>query len=413
MRYYMEFDVTVVGAGASGLTAAIFAARAGARTAILEHKDKIGKKILATGNGKCNYTNLIQKSSFYRGDHNEFAMEVLEDFNVDSTLDFFKELGIWPKNRGGYIYPNSEQAASVVQVLQMECERLHIKIMCNEHVSEINKMKNGKYEIKSNNNHLISKKVILATGGCASMIHGSDGSGYSLAKSFGHRIIKPIPALTQLLTEGKFLKTISGVRMEAVVKLYADNQFITEEEGEVLFANYGISGIPVFQISRFAGRALEAKKKVTLLLDFFKEISENDMKQFIANRFSLNTHKSTEEVLVGLLNHKLAYILVKEAGINPEISSKILKKEEINKIAKLLKEFPLTVTACNTFENAQVTAGGVDVTEINGKTMESKLSKDLYLTGELLDIDGTCGGYNLQWAWSTGAIAGRNAGNAC
>lgn len=405
----MKYDVVIVGGGASGLVAAIYAARAGARTAILEHKDKIGKKILATGNGKCNYTNLVQTQECYRGTHPEFAMEVLNSYNEADAIAFFRELGILPKVRNGYVYPNSEQAASIVNVLEMELKRLGVTIFFNEHVLSVKKEDEKNFLIRTKENSYRASKVVLSTGGCASVAgHGSDGSGYELAKSFGHRIIKPMPALTQLYAEGKFLKSISGVRLEASIRLYSNKEEIASESGEVLFTNYGISGIPIFQISRFAGKALEEKKKTTLLLDFFPGIIENDMKQYVSERFAAGTHKTTEEVLIGLINQKLAYAIIKEAKLSPEAPSTSVTLEGQLRLTRLLKEFPLIITACNGFENAQVSAGGVDTTEINSNSLESKKVKNLYITGELLDIDGTCGGYNLQWAWSTGAIAGRN-----
>lgn len=404
----MKIDVLVVGGGASGLVAAMFAARAGAHTTIIEHKDKIGKKILATGNGKCNYTNLVQTPECYRGTYPEFASAVLKEFNETDTIAFFRELGIMPKYKNGYVYPYSEQAASVVNVLAMELKRLHVNIIYNEHVAIMKKQKDGNFMVQTKEQTYYAKKVILATGGCASSAHGSDGSGYELAKSFGHHIMKPLPALTQLLSSGKFFKTIAGVRLEAKAALFSNQKEIAMEEGEILFTSYGISGIPIFQLSRYAAMSIEKKAITVLTLDFYPEISEFDLQKHMIERFENGSHKTTEEVLTGLINQKLAYVLLQEANLKPEAPSEHVQKDGIQRITKLLKQFTLTITGCNTFENAQVSAGGVDTSEIDAKTLESKLVKKLYITGELLDIDGTCGGYNLQWAWSTGVIAGRN-----
>lgn len=404
----MKIDVLVVGGGASGLVAAIFAARAGARTTIIEHKDKIGKKILATGNGKCNYTNLVQTPECYRGTNPAFATFVLNEFNETDAIAFFRELGIMPKYKNGYVYPYSEQATSIVNVLAMELKRLNVNIVYNEHVSSMKKQKDGSFFVQTNENTYQAKKVILATGGCASKAHGSDGSGYALAESLGHHIIKPLPALTQLLASNKFFKTISGVRLEAKARLFSNQKEIAMEEGEVLFTNYGISGIPIFQLSRFAAKSIDENKNTSLTLDFYPEMSEFELQSHMIERFENGQHKTTEEVLTGLINQKLAYVLLQEAKLKPEVPSERVNKDGILRITKLLKQFTLTITGCNTFENAQVSAGGVDTSEIDAKTLESKLVKNLYITGELLDIDGTCGGYNLQWAWSTGVIAGRN-----
>lgn len=404
----MKYDVLVVGGGASGLVAAVFAARAGATTAILEHKDKIGKKILATGNGKCNYTNFIQTAECYRGTHPDFAEKILKSFNEKDTIEFFQKLGIYPKVKNNYVYPYSEQAASMVQVLAMELRRLKVSVYCNEHVEQIKKVENQGFHIQTKERQYVAGRVILATGGCASPAHGSDGSGYALSKSFGHKIIKPMPALTQLHAEGNFFKTITGVRLEAKVTLKIDGNIAATEMGEVLFTNYGISGIPVFQISRYAANGLERKKTVRLYLDFYPDVAEQELRDMITDRFRNGAHKSTEEVMTGLLNQKLAFVLLKEANLKPEESSARVDAAGIKRMTHLLKEFQLKITDTNGFENAQVSAGGVDTTEIDEVTLESKLVPHLYITGELLDIDGTCGGYNLQWAWSTGAVAGRS-----
>lgn len=403
----MEYDVIIIGAGASGLVAAITAARKGSSVLIIDHKEKAGKKILATGNGKCNYTNLLQKPECYRSDDGSFAMKVLSSFNVSDTIDFFKELGIYPKERNGYLYPNSEQAASVVQVLLMECERLGVNFIYNEHVGKI---VSPKFTVVIGNNRYHGRNLILATGGCASTKLGSDGSGYDLAKSFGHNIIKPLPALVQLRSSDKFRKTISGVRIVARVSLYEDNRILVEEEGEILFTDYGISGIPIMQVSRFAAKSLDKGKKVSIVLDFIKEITIDELMDLLIIRINNNLYKTVEQMFVGLFNHKLSYILIKMAGVNHSSLSSNLKKKEIEALARVIKGFRLNINDTNTFDNAQVIAGGVSTSQVYEATLESKLAKNLYIVGELLDVDGTCGGYNLQWAWSTGYLAGEAAG---
>lgn len=462
----MNYEVIVIGAGASGLVAAIAAARAGSSVLVIEQKEKAGKKILATGNGKCNFTNMIQKPECYRSDDSAFAMKVLSCFDVNKTIEFFGELGIYPKNRGGYLYPNSEQALSVVQVLLMECERLKVAIHYNEKVTDIRKpdysvvteLSREASEIKSGNRSKENnrtknnrnennrpesnkadrkkatdpslseaygktpadsekeeriyscRKLIIAAGGCASPQLGSDGSGYALAKRFGHTVIKPLPALVQLKSPVKFLKTISGVRTNARVTLYAGQQQEAVEEGEILFTDYGISGIPVMQVSRYAAKALDMGEKVQLKLDFLPEISRTELIELLNRRMQKKQGNTLEEMMIGLLNHKLSYILMQEAGLDVYRNVKQVTKQEISKLAEYMKEFTLPVSQTNSFENAQVCAGGVSTEEIEETTMESKLYRNLYFTGELLDVDGTCGGYNLQWAWSTGYLAGSAAG---
>ncbi len=425
----MKYDMIVIGAGASGLMAAISGARLGCSVLVIEQKEKAGKKILATGNGKCNFTNMIQNPECYRGNDSAFTWKVLSYFDVSHTLAFFKDLGIYPKNRDGYIYPNSEQASSVVQVLLMECDRLGIKIHYNEAVKEIKKpyytvlteiqpqkLQKTKNKPIGERNDAGEKKVyccsklILATGGCASAQLGSDGSGYGLAKNLGHTVIKPLPALVQLKSPDKYCKTISGVRTNAKVTCYSDQKPMVQEVGEVLFTDYGISGIPVMQVSRYAAKTLDQGEKVSLLLDYLPELDEGDLIDLLRQRIRNNPKKNVEEMMVGLLNHKLSYVIILESKIDVYLKCNELSVQEIGRLAKMIKYFKMSITSTNSFENAQVCAGGIPTTEINDTTMESKCSSGLYLTGELVDVDGTCGGYNLQWAWSSGYLAGISVG---
>lgn len=407
----MTYDLIIIGAGASGLVAAIAAARCKSRVLVIEKKDTAGKKILATGNGKCNFTNLVQKPECYRSEDLTFAMKVLSSFDVLKTVSFFEELGILVKERNGYLYPNSEQASSIVKVLMMECRKLNVKFCYNEAVIDIKK---PFYTVitaaASESISYYAKRLIIATGGCASPKLGSDGSGFSLARTLGHNIIKPLPALVQLRASDKYCKTISGVRTEAVVKLYADNRLLADEKGEVLFTDYGISGIPVLQISRFAAKALDKNCKVHLKLDLLPVLSAKELQARLYERIKLNPDRNTEEMLVGLLNHKLAYAIIREAGLDPYKLSGRLSGQELNLLAGNIKEFVMHIKATNSFEDAQVCSGGVDTAEIDAATMESRLHKGLYFAGEIVDVDGTCGGYNLQWAWSSGYLAGSSAG---
>lgn len=441
----MEQDIIIIGAGASGLMAAIAAAGRGSRVLVLEQKDKAGKKILATGNGKCNFTNLYQSPECYRSEDNSFAMKVLSAFDVTKTIDFFKHLGILPKERDGYLYPNSEQAASIVQVLLMECKRLGVRFIYEEKVTKIQALNDidrkgaGKHREESfktsgrdHGFHILTekltepgrggsyqaKKLILVAGGCASPKLGSDGSGYTLAKSLGHGLIKPLPALVQLKSPDKFLKTLSGVRAIGKVTAYtargglptdAGSGKLTEEQGELVFTDYGISGIPILQISRYVAKALDRKEHIHLSLDFLPQYNKKDVSELLRERIHHAEGKNLEEMMVGLFNHKLSYIMIKEAGLDPYQNPLGLKNKEVELLTSQIKEFRLRINDTNSFENAQVCAGGVPTAELNAATMESKLMKNLYLCGELVDVDGTCGGYNLQWAWSSGYLAGTSA----
>ncbi len=402
-------NVIVVGGGASGLMAAIFAARQKNQVTVLEHKDKIGKKILVTGNGKCNYTNLNQLSECYRGSDSTFAMKVLSEFDVNQTIEFFKELGIYPKEKNGYVYPNSQQASSVVEVLKLELEFLKVKVCCGIHVERIDKEKDRFFLITGKDGYT-ADQVILAAGGCASPKLGSDGSGYNLAEAFGHRIIEPLPALVQLKSNFLYFKTLAGVRAEAAILLYINDKLTAREQGELLLASYGVSGIPALQVSRYASRALNENKKVYLIIDYLPSMNEEEVFCLLRTRIKRNPTRTMEEILIGLLNRKLAYIGLKEAGMEPSFLCNTIPDTKLWDLVRQFKEWKVVITATNSFEQAQVSAGGVDTKEIDPNTMESKIIKGVYLTGELIDVDGTCGGYNLQWAWSTGAVAGMNCG---
>ncbi|WP_310605442.1 NAD(P)/FAD-dependent oxidoreductase [Anaerosporobacter sp.] len=435
----MKKEIIIIGGGAAGMVAAISAAKNGASVTILEHKEKLGKKILATGNGKCNYTNLHQTMECYRSENISFIEEVFSHFNEKDTIAFFQELGIYPKSKNGYLYPNSEQASSVVDVLMMELKRLQVDIRYNENVKDIKPIDNG-YQIdtlvtvtetkkgnennnkKASNSKNISKnkreklttvdtyknsyqakKVIVATGGMASSKLGSDGSGYYLLKQLGHTIVPVVPALVQLKAEGDFFEMVAGVRCDARLQIFVDGMAVASEEGELQLTNYGISGIPVFQISRYAAKALLDKKQVQVVIDFLPQVELSELEELLKQRINASLHKTTEEALIGLLNQKLIQMLLSQ------LDKRYKQPLDISKLAKMMKQFSVTITDTNSFENAQVCAGGIDTAEITATTLESKLHQGLYVVGELLDVDGICGGYNLQWAWSTGYIAGKSA----
>lgn len=398
------FDAIIVGGGASGMVCAIFAARAGCRVLVLEQKEKLCKKIYATGNGKCNFTNRDWKASYYRGEDSSLAEPVLRSFDLEKTLEFFREIGIFPKEKNGYFYPASEQAASVAEALVREAKRYNVCILTEKKVNGARKNRDGVFEVETNGQRYYGKNFVLATGGKASPAHGSDGSGYPIAKGFGHSIIKPLPAIVQLKAREGFLKTLSGVRLEGSVCLHIE-EACYEEKGELMFTAYGISGIPVMQVSRYAAKALDEKKKVRAVLDLFPAETEEGLQEELCRRFIRMKHNTAEEAMAGLCNHKLNYVLLKECAVDPLAPAGSLGKKETGRLAGKIKRFELEISDTNGFENAQACLGGVPLRQLTC-SMESKLVSGLFFTGELTDIDGTCGGYNLQWAWSSGAAAG-------
>ena len=405
----MKYTIAVIGGGAAGLMAALTAAGQGAVVTIWEGKDRLGKKILSTGNGKCNFTNLVQKDSCYRGSNPEFSKAAREFFSIDATLAYFEKIGILPKVKNGYVYPNSEQAASVADALSMEVRAANISVMKEEVVSV--RPKNGHFLVKGSTASFEYDRVILCMGSCAGMKDGTKFRGYEIVKELGHKVTEVFPALVQMKCREKWFKTVAGVRTEAKLTLFENGREIATEQGEVLFAEYGLSGIPVFQISRYAGAALLRGSKVTCKVDFFPSTAVEELKTHLSMRVENGKTRTAEEILIGLQNHKLNYIILKECNINPVGDSvKEFKSGAVlDKLAKKYKNLECEVTELNSFANAQICAGGADTDELCDKTMESRLHKGLYMAGELVDIDGTCGGYNLQWAWSSGYTAGYHA----
>ena len=356
-------SILVIGGGASGLMAAIFAAREGAQVTLLEHEQSFGNKLLATGNGRCNLTNVQIHPDSYRGTHPEFALDVIRHFDNRQTISFFSKLGIYTKNQEGRLYPHSQQASSVRDVL-------HVKTVGWTY---------------------LCGRVILCTGSPASNIAGADDSGYALAQMLGHRIVKPMPALVPLRCEGNWFSSWAGVRVDGQVTLLVNEKPMVSESGELQMTKYGVSGIPIFQISRYAVRALEAGARTELEIDFLPEFENKTLASFLNMRKEQCPYKSDKELLCGLFPDRLIPILLK-AGY-PES----------------LKHLRLVVQSAHSMESAQVCCGGVDVEQVDPRTMESLICPGLYFAGEILDIDGACGGYNLQFAWSTGALAGQHA----
>ncbi len=404
----MGKQVLIIGAGASGMTAAIHAARAGAQVTILEHKDRAGKKILSTGNGRCNFTNLNQKDACYRCGVPGFPMEALDRFPVKDTLDFFRELGILAKDRNGYVYPNSDQASSVLDALLQELEHLSVKVQYQCNISSVTK-KEGRFLVCSDKGQYRGHALILAAGSKAAPVTGSDGSGYGLAADFGHRIITPLPALVQLRCRERHYKKLAGVRSDGEIRLYVEGKPAASDVGELQLTDYGISGIPTFQVSRYASAALHRKQKVTAVINFLPSMSRAESWEMMEKRLDLLKERNCRQFMNGLLNSKLSGVLLELAEIPEKQPVKSITESQKKRLFQMITNYETQITASNPYENAQVCCGGVDAKQVNKETLESKLVKGLYFCGEILDVDGICGGYNLQWAWSSGFVAGRQA----
>jgi len=398
--------IAVIGGGASGLTAAIAAAKNGAEVTIYEKLNRVGKKILATGNGRCNYTNMNLSKECYHSKDLKLTEDVMNFFNLKKTLDFFEDLGIFPYvDDSGKVFPNSLQASSVLDVLRYELQRLKVKELTDFNVTDLRKTKD-KFSVIGNDTHA-ADRIILSTGGKASPQLGSDGQGYEIARSFSHEIIEPFPALVQLRLSGKYFKRMAGIKFDGIVKAYAGEKLIREEEGEILFTDYGISGPPILQVSRRVIEELNKKNKPFLTVDMFPFYSKLKLYEILEDRFRKIDYKTIEEGMVGFINKKLIPVVLYEAGFD-DINKLCgrLNKKEIYKIIDILKEWKFEVTGHNSWQQAQSTAGGIKLSGVNPKTLESLKVKGLYFAGEILDVDGDCGGFNLQWAWSSGYTAG-------
>ena len=394
--------IVIVGGGASGLVSAIFAKNSNNKVTILERNSICGKKILATGNGKCNYWNKDQNISHYHSSNQELLQEIITSELQEKAIDFFNNLGIVPKIKNGYYYPFSNQATTIKNALLNEIDKKGIEIKQNFFVESIEKQ-DVCFIIHGENEIIKADKVIIATGSKASPKTGSDGIGYKLLRRLSHDIIEAKPALVQLKTQGNYLKDWAGIRTDVKVSLYENDQLIKEECGEIQLTDYGISGICVFNLSRYVSIGLEKNNKEEVVINFLPFI-EKDPYNYLSNLFTNNY--SIKQQLERILNNKLVSIILNQVNIDTEKSFNELSSEEKTKLIENLISFKVNVIGTNSFEQAQVCSGGIPLTEINPNTLESKIVKDLYIVGELLDVDGDCGGYNLGFAWMSGILAG-------
>lgn len=401
--------VIVIGGGAAGITAAISAKDSGFDVSIIERNDRVGKKILITGNGRCNITNENISETRYHSQNYGFFKYALNKFDKDNTIDFFNMLGLpLTTLETGKMYPMSLQASSVLDILRLALEDRNIPIYSNSKVVKIEKT-NKIFKIYDSNNEIYEcDRVILACGGKSAPKTGSDGFGFKLAISLGHSIVKPVPAIVQLKLAYNSLKALSGIRFDANAKIFINDNLQRSEFGEILFTDYGISGPAIFQLSRIASLGIEESKNVTLQIDILPNIEEGKIQDFFENHWGMFYYRSVFDSLVGIIHKKMIPIVLKEANVlNIHKQCCDLTWEEKANILSLLKKWKFVVSGTNSFENSQVTAGGISTDEIDPKTLQSKIISGLYFCGEILDVDGDCGGFNLQWAWSSGFLAGQ------
>ncbi len=401
-----KYDVAVVGGCAAGITAAINAKRKNPKLniVIIEKLPRIGKKILATGNGRCNLTNLNAVCADYNNP--DFISVIFEKYPPEKITDFFESTGLLTyADSEGRVYPRSNMAASVLDSLRFELEGLGAEIICDTPVAQIKKQ-NGGFEI---NGEIFCKKLIIATGGKASPSQGSDGSGYALAKQLGHSVTKLYPSLVPL-TVKENVKPLKGVRARNVSLTLFNGRAVKETKGELLFTDNGISGIAAMELAAAAEKSLlSAKVKTFTDIDFLPDMSRETLMSYLLNIKKIKGYCELDMLFAGVLPKAIGVEICKALSLYKS-GKKIsyLSHAELASLSEKAKSYRLEISGTKGFANAQVTSGGIPVSEINPETMESRLCKDLYFAGEIVDVDAGCGGFNLQWAFASGLLAGEN-----
>ncbi len=397
--------IAVIGGGAAGLMAAIFASREGSIVTLFEKNDRVGRKLLQTGNGKCNFTNINMDESFYHGSAAEAGLvkKVLEGFSAEDCAAFFKSLGVESRERKGCLYPYPETASAVLDVLRFECERLGVNICIDREIKAIKFMKPN-YSVGD----FSFNAVIIATGGLAAPKTGSTGDGYGMAKAFSLSVNKPLPALTLLKTSDKWFKGVEGIRAEAGLRLFVDGKAAGESRGELQLIKEGVSGICAFDLSGAAARALDAGLEVSLSIDFLPNIEAAAVYDYLKERRDGHPERRAEFFFTGLFHKRLSELFLRKAGIAGAKAVACLTDKDIAGLSHIISGLRLNIDGTGDFSRCQVTCGGVMAKELNDNLMAKK-SPGLFFCGEVVDADGPCGGYNLQWAFSSGVAAGRAA----
>ncbi len=395
--------IAIIGGGPAGFVTAIYAKKENNQVFIFEKNAEPLKKLLLTGNGKCNFWNRDQDICHYHSKELEDLTKWIHKEMEEEVLDFFQNLGIVYKEKNGYFYPYSNQAISIKNALIEEAQRKRVLLKTNSEIKSIQK-ENEKFLIQMERETLSFDKVVLATGSYAYPKTGSTGDGYLFAKNLGHSIKTPLPSLVQLELERPI--HAEGVRSEVKVSIFEDQQFLKEEEGEIQITSYGVSGICIFNLSRYASIGLEKKKKMTLKINFLPFLKENAYSWF-CEYSEKQQGKKMGQILDGILNYKLGNEILNISHISKEMKWQDLREEEKKKLVQNLTELSCIIKGTKDFSSAQVACGGVSIKEVD-EHFESKIVPNLYFVGELLDIDGDCGGYNLGFAWLSGMIVGKS-----
>ena len=397
--------IGIIGGGASGMAAALWAAKSGNQVLLFERQARVGRKLLATGNGRCNLTNTKLDWGNYHGEDPEFAKFALDSFHVSRTLGWFDSLGLYTVTEdSGRVYPYSDQANSVVDVLRFALQRENVALLTDFEVIKARKTADG-FLVESRETQILCDRLIIACGGLAGTKLGGTMSGYQLLRSFGHHATRLRPALVQIKSSWQGCASLKGVRANCHAAIYYNDTLYSESTGELQFTQYGLSGPVIFEVSR---DVCQSGENWVCKLDFLPDISEKQLEYILQRRRGKGL--PVDDFLTGILHNRLGRILTQAAQIRSNRPVSELTDTEIRDLCQIIKGFEVPLTETLGMDSAQVTAGGILTSEFNPETMESRLVPGLYACGEVLDIDGDCGGYNLQWAWSSGAIAGTNAG---
>ncbi len=397
--------IGIIGGGASGMAAALAAAEnEKVQVLLFERQSRLGRKLLATGNGRCNLTNLHATAESFHGDNSNFVATAMETYDVENTLNWFHALGLYTVAEDtGRVYPYSDQANSVVDVLRFALDRPNIQVLTGCEVSKV-KANHPGFSVTTEEETYFCDKLIVACGGLAGSKLGGSMSGYKLLQKLGHHCTKLRPALVQIKSDWSALPSLKGVRANCNARIFCDHKLHSESSGEIQFTEYGLSGPVIFEISR---DVCWEKGRWVCLLDLLPDLDEPLLPMLQKKR---QTNLPAEELLTGILHNRLGRVIVKQAGIAGYVPIAQLEDWELEKVCERVFGLEILLTEPMGMDSAQVTAGGIVTTEFNPETMESRLVPGLYACGEVLDIDGDCGGYNLQWAWSSGRCAGYAAG---
>jgi predicted Rossmann fold flavoprotein len=397
--------VVVIGGGAAGMMAALEAASRGAAVSLFERQSRVGRKLAVTGNGRCNLSNIHASPAFYHGGDRAFTGYALKEFGPKETLAYFKSLGlVTAAQADGRVYPLSDTAGSVVDVLRLSMEAAGVKLHDSCEVSRLEKTKTG-YRLIWQDGSLEADRVIVACGGMAGERFGGTRLGYRLLEQMGHHCTPLRWSLVQLRSDNPGCRSLKGIRADAGVSVRSGGKTVASSVGEVQFTDYGLSGPAIFEVSR---AALERTGTV-VVLDLLRDVSEEELVVMLLRRARNTPQLTLGDAFVGTVQNRIGRVLVAAAGLKASASIVTLDERTSLKLARLAKHFEFSVTGDMGAANAQVTVGGIITSEFNAETMESRRCPGLYACGEVLDIDGDCGGYNLQWAWSSGRLAGRSA----